>query len=84
MDLKHKALLFVGGLVVVTGAGNAYVIGQAVSSQQTVHDYRQHTSELQGAVSGMRAAFYSTDDQMNMYVLVAATQPTQTKLAEDT
>ncbi len=32
----------------------------------------------------MRAAFYSTDDQMNMYVLVAATQPGQEKLAEDT
>ena len=84
MDLKRKALLFVGGLVVVTGAGNVYVISEAVSSQQTVHDYRQRTSELHAAVSAMRAAFYSTDDQMNMYVLVAATQPTQGKLAEDT
>ena len=84
MDLKHKALLFVGGLVVVSAAGNGYVISQAVATQQTVHDYRARTSELQAAVSAMRAAFYSTDDQMNMYVLVAATQPGQEKLAEDT
>jgi methyl-accepting chemotaxis protein len=84
MDLRRKALLFIGGLVVVTGAGNAYMVTQAVSSQQTVQSYRERTSELAAAVSAMRAGFYSVDDQMNMYVLVAATQPDQKKLAEDT
>src|SRR5438309_8594411 len=77
MDLRRKALLFIGGLVAVTGAGNAYMVTQAVSSQQTVRSYRERTSELAAAVSAMRASFYNVDDQMNMYVLVAATQPDQ-------
>jgi hypothetical protein len=49
-----------------------------------VQSYRERTSELAAAVSAMRASFYNVDDQMNTYVLVAATQPDQKKLAEDT
>lgn len=84
MDLKQLARVVTGSLALVVVLGNGLVVSQAVSSSRTVQQFSSRTAELQRSVGQLRTAFYNDDDQMNMYVLVAATQPGQEQLAEDT
>ncbi len=84
MDLRRKSALCIAGLFAVSAAGNALVIQHASSAQSTVAAFRTRTAVAQAAVADMQSQFYNDDDAMNMYVLVAATQPHGQKLAEET
>jgi methyl-accepting chemotaxis protein len=84
MDLRRKSLLAGAALVGVVAVGNGLLVEQAVGARHEVQSFRQHGLALSAAVADLRASFYSDDDQMNMYVLLVATQPSQGKLAQDT
>jgi len=84
LDLRRKSVLAVGCLVVIAAVGNATLITQARSGQRTVNAFRTKTAVVSAEVAKMQTQFYNDDDGMNMYVLLAATQPTQRQLAQST
>ncbi|GAA1881893.1 hypothetical protein GCM10009814_10080 [Lapillicoccus jejuensis] len=73
-----------GVLAVVTIAGEALVIADASSSATSLERFQSDAAAYQGAVRGLVTDWYLYDDQNNMYVLVAATAPSNTRLVEAT
>ena len=84
MTLLKKALIAFAVLAVLTAGGELLVIRKAGSSADMVRDFEARAATFQRAVLGMKNDFYLYDDQNNMYVLVAATSPSNQQLVEDT
>ena len=84
MNLFKKAGVAFGALAVLTIAGESLVIANATTSASSLERFHDAALAYQSAVRGMVTDWYIYDDQNNMYVLVAATAPSNTKLIEDT
>ncbi|MDQ2756833.1 MAG: methyl-accepting chemotaxis protein [Actinomycetota bacterium] len=84
MNLLKKAMVAFSLLAVATIAGESLVVADASASATGLTTSQREASAYQGAVRGMIADWYLYDDQNNMYVLVAATSPGNTRLVEAT
>jgi methyl-accepting chemotaxis protein len=79
---KAGAAFAVVGLAACLTSGA--VVLTARSSESALQSYSQQVLAERDAVQATRSDFYAYDDQMNMWVLVVATQPAAQKLASDT
>jgi len=73
-----------GLLAVVTIGGECVVVADASSSATGLESFQTNASAYQEAVGAMIVDWYAYDGQSNMYVLVAATSPGNTRLVEAT
>jgi methyl-accepting chemotaxis protein len=80
LKLVAKAALLCGIGSAVMGMTNVVVLVSARTSAQDVTTYQERAAVLQRTISGLQSDFYNYDDQNNMYVLVAATDPAKTGL----
>jgi methyl-accepting chemotaxis protein len=72
-SLGKKSAVALGGLTLMLGGVDGFVLQQAMTSSSTLSHFRSHTVALERSVSHMRGHFYAYDGANNMYVLVAAT-----------
>ncbi|GGL09005.1 methyl-accepting chemotaxis protein [Mangrovihabitans endophyticus] len=71
-------------VIVVACAAMAFVLITARSTESRLTAYQEQAQALQIRLAQVESDFYAFDDQLNMWVLVAATQPGQTALLEET
>jgi methyl-accepting chemotaxis protein len=84
MLLWKKALVAFGVVAAVMAIGLSYLTFVARGAQNETSNFSSNVSPYRTAVLHMVTDFYTWDDQNNMYVLVAATNPSNTQLIEDT
>jgi methyl-accepting chemotaxis protein len=83
-ELLIKAGAALGAVALATCVTSGAVLLTARSSQQGLKDYASTVLAERDAVQAAQADFYAYDDQLNMWVLVGATEASQTKLITDT
>jgi methyl-accepting chemotaxis protein len=84
MKLVHKVVAAGAAVTGMILAGGAFTVATAQQSLSVLTTYQNRDEALQRNVNAALIDFYGYDDQNNMYVLVAATQPGQTQLWQDT
>ena len=84
MNLFRKAAVAFGALAALTATGEPLVIREARAASDRVAEFKERSGAYQRTVQALVKDLYLYDDQNNMYVLVAATSPTNTTLIEDT
>jgi methyl-accepting chemotaxis protein len=72
-SLGRKAVFALAALTVLLGVVDGFVVQRALSSSDTVEQFRARTAAVQSTVAHVRGDFYAYDGANNMYVLVAAT-----------
>ncbi|HEV7211591.1 MAG TPA: methyl-accepting chemotaxis protein [Blastococcus sp.] len=80
--VKAGAAFAAVGLAACVTSGAVLLTAHA--SQQAVRDYADRVLATRDALHSARSDFYAYDDQLNMWVLVAATAPAEKQLLEDT
>jgi hypothetical protein len=80
MRLLTKAMIGGGALAVAVAATGGFTVAQVHSSAARLSTFEQRDAALQRTVAQMQQDFYNYDDQNNMYVLVAAAEPTEVDL----
>jgi methyl-accepting chemotaxis protein len=83
-ELLIKGGAALGVVALATCVTSGVVLMTAHSSQQGLHSYAHAVLAERDAVQAAQADFYAYDDQLNMWVLVAATESGQAKLISDT
>jgi methyl-accepting chemotaxis protein len=83
-ELLVKGGAALGVVALATLVTSGAVLLTARSSQQELGTYSRTVLAERDAVRGAQADFYAYDDQLNMWVLVAATAPANTTLIGDT
>jgi len=84
MRLVHKVVAAGSILAAVVLVGGLFTVLTGRQSLQALDRYAKREALLQATVASMQRDFYSYDDQNNMYILVAATEPDQVQLWRDT
>ena len=84
MNLTRRISLSLAGVAALTTAASGWTLAEALGTQADVASYHAQDAVVAQAVSDLHADFFGHDGALNMYVLVAATAPTQTQLLEDT
>nr|MDA8391541.1 methyl-accepting chemotaxis protein [Actinomycetota bacterium] len=84
MNVKRKGTILLGALFAVLAVGEGTTIAMAAQSAGAVGTYKSQYHILNVAVQHMQRDFYNYDDQMNMYVLVAAMESQHKNLAATT
>jgi methyl-accepting chemotaxis protein len=80
MRVLTKAMIGGGALAVAVLATGGFTVAQVHASDGRLSTFEHRDAALQRTVSQMQQDFYNYDDQNNMYVLVAAAEPTQVDL----
>ena len=83
-ELLYKGGAALGVVAVATLLSSGAVLLTAESSKAGLETYAHTVLAERDAVVAAQSDFYAYDDQLNMWVLVAATQAGQTKLLSDT
>jgi len=84
VSLLKKTLVVFGVLGLLTIVGQYLLIAGSSSSSAGLKSFKAKAAAFQTAVRAMITDFYIYDDQNNMYVLVAATSPSDKQLIEAT
>jgi len=84
VNLFRKAAVAFGLLAVLSIGGESVVVADAARSASDVQQFQDESSAYQRALLGMIEDWYLYDDQNNMYMLVTATSPRNTRLIEAT
>lgn len=83
-ELLLKGGAALGAVAVATAISSGVVLLTATGSEQALQTYAHTTLAERDAIQAAQSDFYTYDDQLNMWVLVAATEASQTKLISDT
>jgi methyl-accepting chemotaxis protein len=83
-ELLIKGGAALGAVALATCVTSGVVLMTATSSQHGLQNYAHTVLAERDAVQAAQADFYAYDDQLNMWVLVAATEASQAKLISDT
>jgi methyl-accepting chemotaxis protein len=83
-ELLYKGGTALGVVALATLLTSGAVLLTAENSKAGLQSYSQTVLAERDAVVAAESDFYAYDDQLNMWVLVAATQPAQTQLLSDT
>ncbi len=73
MTLEKKVLAMLTGMILLVVSATALVLWKTSSAAGSVARYQRTTGPIGRSAMAMSADFYLYDDQMNMYVVVAAT-----------
>jgi methyl-accepting chemotaxis protein len=80
VDISRRTAVVLGGVAVVTAVASGWVLSLATASRSAVEELRAEESVVTQSVADVRAQFATYDSQLNMLVLVTATNPTQKDL----
>ena len=83
-ELLYKGGAALGVVALATLLTSGAALLTARSSQSALDGYAHTVLAERDAIQAAQSDFYAYDDQLNMWVLVAATQASQTKLVSDT
>ena len=83
-ELLIKGGAALGAVALATCVTSGVVLMTARSSQQGLQSYAHTVLAERDAVQAAQADFYAYDDQLNMWVLVAATEASHAQLITDT
>ena len=80
--VKAGAAFAAVGVVACVTSGAVFLTAKGAQSQLTA--YCEHVQAARDALKSTEADFYAYDDQLNMWVLVAATEANEKQLIDDT
>src|SRR5947209_5814470 len=83
-ELLIKGGAALGAVALATCVTSGVVLMTARSSQQGLKNYAHAVLAERDAVQAAQSDFYAYDDQLNMWVLVAATEASHKQLISDT